>query len=168
MMAMVEEKGSANGEEDYTQDGTVDLKGRPVLRSKTGRWKACSFIVGKSKMMHFAALTTFLITPILSLFSFNCFHIQYNVLSLLMNIGYTFLSFIAYEVFERMAFYGIASNLVVYLTEKLHEGTVESSNNISNLSGAVWMMPLAGAYIADAYLGRYRTFVIASGIYFLV
>jgi hypothetical protein len=49
MMAMVEEKGSANGQEDYTQDGTVDLKGRPILRSKTGRWKACSFIVGKMK-----------------------------------------------------------------------------------------------------------------------
>lgn len=54
-MAMVEEKGSANGQEDYTQDGTVDLKGRPILRSKTGRWKACSFIVGKMKP--FAALT---------------------------------------------------------------------------------------------------------------
>jgi hypothetical protein len=54
MMAMVEEKGSANGQEDYTQDGTVDLKGRPILRSKTGRWKACSFIVGKMKP--FAAL----------------------------------------------------------------------------------------------------------------
>jgi peptide/histidine transporter 3/4 len=67
-----------------------------------------------------------------------------------------------------MAFYGIASNLVVYLTTKLHEGTVESSNNISNLGGAVWMMPLAGAYIADAYLGRYWTFVIASIIYFMV
>lgn len=35
-----------NGSEDYTRDGTVDLKGRPVLRSKTGRWKACYFIVG--------------------------------------------------------------------------------------------------------------------------
>lgn len=55
MMAIAEENGLANGKEDYTQDGTVDLKGRPVLRSKTGRWKACSFIVGK--MMHFAALT---------------------------------------------------------------------------------------------------------------
>lgn len=53
MMAIAEENGLANGKEDYTQDGTVDLKGRPVLRSKTGRWKACSFIVGK--MMHFSA-----------------------------------------------------------------------------------------------------------------
>ena len=33
--------------EDHTKDGTVDLKGRPVLRSQTGRWRACSFIVGK-------------------------------------------------------------------------------------------------------------------------
>jgi len=48
-MGGVEEKGPASGKEDYTQDGTVDLKGRPVLRSNTGRWKACSFIVGKVK-----------------------------------------------------------------------------------------------------------------------
>jgi len=31
---------------DYTQDGTVDLKGNPVRRSKRGGWTACSFIVG--------------------------------------------------------------------------------------------------------------------------
>lgn len=49
-MAVVEEKGFASGREDYTQDGTVDLKGRPVLRSNTGRWRACSFIVGKNAM----------------------------------------------------------------------------------------------------------------------
>ncbi|KAM5563357.1 protein NRT1/ PTR FAMILY 5.2 [Rosa sericea] len=115
-MAKVEEKGSVYGRDDQTQDGTVDLKGRPVLRSNTGRWTACSFIVG-------------------------------------------------YEVFERMAYYGIASNLVMYLTEKLHEGTVTSSNNVTNWVGTVWMTPLLGAYIADAHLGRYWTFVIASGIY---
>ena len=45
-MAQVEEKGSADGRDDYTQDGTVSLKGDPILRSKTGRWRACSFIVG--------------------------------------------------------------------------------------------------------------------------
>ncbi|GFZ20197.1 peptide transporter 3 [Actinidia rufa] len=103
-------------EEDYTQDGTVDLKGRPVLRSQTGRWRACSFIVG-------------------------------------------------YEVFERMAYYGIASNLVIYLAGKLHEGTVKSSNNVTNWVGTVWIMPLLGAYIADAHLGRYWTFIISSAIY---
>ena len=33
---------------EYTQDGTVDLKGKPVLKSKRGGWKACSFVVGNS------------------------------------------------------------------------------------------------------------------------
>ncbi|GMY06331.1 protein NRT1/ PTR FAMILY 5.2-like [Fagus crenata] len=116
MMTRVEEKGPEDEREDYTQDGSVDLKGRPVLRSKTGGWKACYFIVG-------------------------------------------------YEVFERMAYYGIASNLVLYLTRKLHEGTVKSSNSVTNWVATVWMTPILGAYIADTYLGRYWTFLIASGIY---
>lgn len=30
----------------YTQDGSVDLKGRPVLAAQTGKWKACAFLVG--------------------------------------------------------------------------------------------------------------------------
>uniref|UniRef100_A0A803PGJ6 Uncharacterized protein n=1 Tax=Cannabis sativa TaxID=3483 RepID=A0A803PGJ6_CANSA len=111
-----DEKGQSD--ENYTEDGTVDLKGRPVLRSNTGKWTACSFIVG-------------------------------------------------YEVFERMAYYGISTNLVLYLTNKLHEGTVTSSNNVTNWAGTVWMTPILGAYIADAYLGRYTTFLIASAIYLL-
>ena len=35
-------------DDNYTQDGTVDLKGKPVLRSKTGGWTACSFVMGIS------------------------------------------------------------------------------------------------------------------------
>ncbi|KAL8092971.1 protein NRT1/ PTR FAMILY 5.2-like [Apium graveolens] len=119
MARVVEESiGMDTGDKDYTQDGTVDLKGRPVLRSKTGRWRATSFIVG-------------------------------------------------YEIFERMAYYGIATNLVLYLTRELHEGTVASSNNVTNWVGTVWMTPLIGAYIADAHLGRYWTFIISSAIYLL-
>ncbi|CAD5320957.1 unnamed protein product [Arabidopsis thaliana] len=34
----------------YTQDGTVDLQGRPVLASKTGRWRACSFLLGDDSL----------------------------------------------------------------------------------------------------------------------
>ena len=71
-------------------------------------------------------------------------------------------------MFERMAYYGIASNLVIYLTKVLHEGTVKSANNVTNWIGTVWMVPILGAYIADAHLGWYWTFVIASGIYLLV
>uniref|UniRef100_A0A5B6YHU2 Uncharacterized protein n=1 Tax=Davidia involucrata TaxID=16924 RepID=A0A5B6YHU2_DAVIN len=101
---------------DYTQDGTVDLHGQPVLTSKTGKWKACAFLVG-------------------------------------------------YEAFERMAFYGVASNLVVYLTTQLHEDTVSSVRNVNNWSGSVWITPILGAYIADSYLGRFWTFTVSSLIY---
>ncbi|KAJ4972276.1 hypothetical protein NE237_005375 [Protea cynaroides] len=103
---------------DYTQDGSVDLQGRPVLASRTGKWKACAFLVG-------------------------------------------------YEAFERMAFYGIASNLVNYLTTQLHEDTVSSVRNVNNWSGSVWITPILGAYIADSYVGRFWTFTVSSLIYVL-
>lgn len=85
---------------------------------------------------------------------------------------YTFLTsfffFLGYEVFERMAYYGIATNLVLYLSKELYQGTVTSSNNVTNWVGTVWMTPILGAYIADAHLGRYWTFVISSCIYLMV
>ncbi|CAO2832205.1 unnamed protein product [Amaranthus hypochondriacus] len=112
-MATAEETGAID---DYTKDGTVDLKGNPVRRSKRGGWRACYF-------------------------------------------------FVVYEVFERMAFYGISSNLVLYMTKKLHQGTVESANNVTNWVGTIWITPILGAYIADAYLGRYKTFLISCAIY---
>ncbi|KAF8092944.1 hypothetical protein N665_0395s0009 [Sinapis alba] len=74
---------------------------------------------------------------------------------------------VAYEAFERMAYYGISSNLVIYMTTKLHQGTVKSANNVTNWVGTVFLTPILGAYVADAHLGRYRTFVISSTIYFL-
>ena len=43
-MAMEELEGGVD--KNYTQDGTVDLKGNPVLRSKRGGWRACLYIVG--------------------------------------------------------------------------------------------------------------------------
>ncbi|KAL2456681.1 Protein NRT1/PTR FAMILY 5.2 [Abeliophyllum distichum] len=113
---MAEEEES--GQDGYTKDGTVDLKGNPILRSKRGGWTACSFVV-------------------------------------------------VYEVFERMAYYGISSNLIIYLTNKLHQGTVKSANNVTNWVGTVWMTPILGAYVADALLGRYWTFLIASAIYLM-
>lgn len=73
-----------------------------------------------------------------------------------------------YELFERMAYYGVASNLVMYLTERLHQGTVEAANNVTNWSGTVFLTPLLGAFLADAYLGRYWTFVAGSAVYLMV
>ena len=71
-------------------------------------------------------------------------------------------------MFERLAFHGIATNLVVYLTTELHQGTVTASNNVTNWNGVVWMTPILGAYIADAHLGRFWTSVFSSFIYLTV
>jgi len=67
-----------------------------------------------------------------------------------------------------MAFYGVASNLVVYLTTQLREETVPSVRNVNNWTGAVWMTPIVGAYIADTFLGRFWTFTISSLVYLAV
>ncbi|KAK8963101.1 Peptide transporter PTR3-B [Platanthera guangdongensis] len=42
----VESGGLRSEEELYTKDGTVDIQGRPFLRSKGGRWSSFSFIIG--------------------------------------------------------------------------------------------------------------------------
>ncbi|KAG6481206.1 protein NRT1/ PTR FAMILY 5.2-like isoform X1 [Zingiber officinale] len=104
-------------DKDYAQDGSVDLKGNPVLRSEKGGWFACYFIV-------------------------------------------------VYEFFERMAYYGIASNLVLYLTRELHQGTVASANNVTYWVGTTFLMPVLGAFVADVYLGRYWTYLISAALYF--
>ncbi|KAL5990399.1 hypothetical protein ACLOJK_011299 [Asimina triloba] len=141
---------------DFAQDGSVDLKGNPVLRSKRGGLKACSFVIPSrawkldSGIGEFALYVTGLLLDLKA---------QYRVYPSLPAI------YALYEVFERMAFYGISSNLVVYMTEKLHQGTVASSNSVTNWVGTIWITPVLGAYVADAHLGRYWTFIIASCVY---
>jgi hypothetical protein len=75
-----------------------------------------------------------------------------------------------YEVFECMAYYGIgiSSNLILYLTKKLHQGTVTASNNVTDWVGTVWITPISGAYVPDAHHDRYWTFVIDCIIYISV
>ncbi|KAG5554108.1 hypothetical protein RHGRI_011848 [Rhododendron griersonianum] len=101
----------------YTGDGSVDIKGQPVLKSNTGNWRACPFIFG-----------------------FDCC--------------------------ERLAYYGIATNLVTYLTTKLHEGNVSAARNVTTWQGTCYLIPLIGAVLADAYWGRYWTISAFSTIYF--
>ncbi|GMY18076.1 protein NRT1/ PTR FAMILY 8.3-like [Fagus crenata] len=68
---------------------------------------------------------------------------------------------------ERLAYYGIATNLVTYLTNKLHEGNVSAARNVTTWQGTCYLTPLIGAVLADAYWGRYWTIAAFSTIYLI-
>lgn len=46
--------------------------------------------------------------------------------------------------------------------------TVKAATVVSNFGGTSGLTPLLGAFIADAYLGRYKTIAISSVIYMVV
>lgn len=69
------------------------------------------------------------------------------------------------ECCERLAYYGMSTNLVNYLTDRLNQGNVTASNNVTNWGGTCYITPLIGAFLADAYLGRYWTIASFSIIY---
>ncbi|RZC73452.1 hypothetical protein C5167_048939 [Papaver somniferum] len=71
------------------------------------------------------------------------------------------------EFGETIAYYAISSNLITYLTGPLGQSTVAAAANVNAWSGTVWMLPFLGAFVADSYLGRFRTIFFSSVIYVL-
>ncbi|KAL3531721.1 hypothetical protein ACH5RR_005242 [Cinchona calisaya] len=69
------------------------------------------------------------------------------------------------ECCERLAYYGINTNLVNYLKYQMHQSNVAAVSNVTNWSGTCYVTPLLGAFLADAYLGRYWTIATFSIIY---
>ncbi|VFQ94417.1 unnamed protein product [Cuscuta campestris] len=102
----------------HTGDGSVDRKGNPAVKSNTGNWRVCPFILGT-------------------------------------------------ECCEQLAFYGIATNLVSYLTKEMHQGNASAATSVATWQGTCFLTPLIGAVFADAYWGRYWTIAVFSTIYFI-
>ncbi|RCV45739.1 hypothetical protein SEVIR_9G480900v4 [Setaria viridis] len=71
------------------------------------------------------------------------------------------------QCFEELAYYGIQFNLVTFLKTVLHESNVTAARSYTNWQGTCYIAPLAGAIIADSYLGRYLTTVAFFTVYLL-
>ncbi|KAG8074188.1 hypothetical protein GUJ93_ZPchr0006g41807 [Zizania palustris] len=64
-----------------------------------------------------------------------------------------------------MAYSSIVKNLVSYLTKVLHETNVTAARDVATWQGTSYLAPLLGAFLADSYLGKYRTALIFCTIF---
>ncbi|KAF9614125.1 hypothetical protein IFM89_015387 [Coptis chinensis] len=71
------------------------------------------------------------------------------------------------EFIERFAMSGMSGNLITYLTNVLHEPTATAAKNLNVFNGVTTLLPLLGAFIADAYLGRFKTILVSLLIYLM-
>ena len=74
---------------------------------------------------------------------------------------------LANECCERLAYYGMSTNLVNYMKTRLGQESAIAANNVTNWPGTCYITPLLGAFLADAYMGRFWTIASFMIIYIL-
>ncbi|KAM0949573.1 putative proton-dependent oligopeptide transporter family, MFS transporter superfamily [Dioscorea sansibarensis] len=67
-----------------------------------------------------------------------------------------------------MAFYAIAVNMVTYLVREMHQSLPHAATRVNDWIGAAFILTILGAFLANAYLGRFLNIVIFTLIYSLV
>ncbi|CAN5211956.1 hypothetical protein BH09BAC1_BH09BAC1_25970 [soil metagenome] len=71
------------------------------------------------------------------------------------------------EAAERFSYYGMKAILTVFMTQYLLMSEGTSITWIHSFGMAVYFLPLAGAFLADIFLGKYKTIIGLSIIYCL-
>ncbi|XP_038993851.1 protein NRT1/ PTR FAMILY 6.2-like [Hibiscus syriacus] len=71
------------------------------------------------------------------------------------------------EICERLSTMGIAVNLVTYLGGTMHLPSATSANVVTDFMGTSFLLCLLGGFLADSYLGRYRTIAIFASVQML-
>lgn len=74
---------------------------------------------------------------------------------------------LAIEFSERLSYFGIANNLISYLTKVMHEDLKTAAKNVNYWSGTTTLMPLVGGFIADAYTGRFYMVLFSAFVYLM-
>jgi POT family proton-dependent oligopeptide transporter len=63
------------------------------------------------------------------------------------------------ELAERASFYGMKALLVLYMIDKLGYSNANSATVASLFTAACYILPIAGGYVADHWLGKFRTII---------
>ncbi|XP_048568830.1 protein NRT1/ PTR FAMILY 5.10-like [Triticum urartu] len=71
------------------------------------------------------------------------------------------------EVASGFAFYGVQANLIMFLTGPLGHSNAAAAMAVNAWVGTASIMPLLGAFVADSWLGRYRSIILAFTLYVL-
>ncbi|CAM0908148.1 unnamed protein product [Alopecurus aequalis] len=71
------------------------------------------------------------------------------------------------EIAGNFASFGVSANLITYLTGPLGHSTAAAATAVNAWSGTATLMPLLGAFVADSWLGRYRSIILACTLYVL-
>lgn len=141
---------SYDDQQKWVLDSSTDSRGKIPLRARTGAWRAALFIIGiiyQTFPRYFCIIYRTFYVIILWFYLYMCTAIEFS---------------------ERLSYFGIATNLVVYLTTILHQDLKMAVKNANYWSGVTTLMPLLGGFVADAYLGRYATVLLATTIYLMV
>lgn len=75
---------------------------------------------------------------------------------------------IASQALEKLAYYGLVPNMILYLTVEYGMGTTEAANILFLWSAATNFFPLICAFIADSYTGRFPLIGFGSSTSLLV
>jgi POT family proton-dependent oligopeptide transporter len=64
------------------------------------------------------------------------------------------------EMWERFSYYGMRGFLILYMTKALGFTDAHASSAYATYVSSVWLTPILGGLIADAWLGQYRSVLI--------
>lgn len=74
---------------------------------------------------------------------------------------------IAIEFSERLSYFGIAANMMTYMTTVIHQDLKTAANSVNIWTGVTTVTPLLGGFLADAYTGRYLMILLSALLYVL-
>ncbi|KAJ8431917.1 hypothetical protein Cgig2_016350 [Carnegiea gigantea] len=74
---------------------------------------------------------------------------------------------IAIEFSERLSYFGIAANMMTYMTTVIHQDLKTAANSVNIWTGVTTVTPLLGGFLADAYAGRYLMILLSALLYVL-